>query len=184
MEGLSSIDYSQRRGTDRVCPSLDKVNYSETKNDIAGAQQELERANERARAAERDVREARQALRLAKQVVTEANVEKDRVQDEIENLRPKLEDVPSDSGLLEAYREAIEVHLCLNNANCKEAQEKKQKLLAQILSLRAMQEEAVQKHRQLQDTARQKKSALDAVKSQVEEANVLSAKRTFTDLID
>lgn len=52
---------------------------------------------------------ARQALRLARQVVKDVDLEKQSVTEEIEVVRPKVEDAPADSGLVEAYREAIAV---------------------------------------------------------------------------
>jgi chromosome segregation ATPase len=83
---------------------------SEIKRDITAAQQELDRANDRAKNATKDVMEARNALRLAKKVVNDADSEKRKVTEEIEILRPKVEDAPADSGLVEAYREAIAVY--------------------------------------------------------------------------
>jgi len=53
---------------------------------------------------------ARNAHKLARQVVKDADLEKQKVTEEIEVLRPKVEEAPADSGLVEAYREAIAVY--------------------------------------------------------------------------
>ena len=84
---------------------------SEIKRDITAAQQELDRANDRVKTVTREVTEARNAFRLAKKVVKDADSEKRKVTEEIEILRPKVEDAPADSGLVEAYREAIAVYI-------------------------------------------------------------------------
>ena len=75
------------------------------------AQQELDRANDRTKTMTSEVTDARTAFRLAKKVVKDADLEKRKVTDEIEILRPKVEDAPADSGLVEAYREAIAVYI-------------------------------------------------------------------------
>jgi len=76
---------------------------------IETAKQELDAMNERVGYVERETRSAKDSLRLARKVVRDAELEKTRVQDEAEALRPKVEDIPADSGLVEAYREAINV---------------------------------------------------------------------------
>jgi hypothetical protein len=83
---------------------------SEIKRDIAAAQQELDRANDRTKTAMSEVTQARNAFRVAKKVVKDTDWEKRKVTEEIEILRPKVEDAPADSGLVEAYREAITVY--------------------------------------------------------------------------
>jgi hypothetical protein len=84
---------------------------SEIKRDITAAQQELDRANDRTQSVTREAAEARTAFRHAKKVVKDAGLEKQMVTDEIDILRPKVEDAPADSGLVEAYREAIAVYI-------------------------------------------------------------------------
>jgi len=76
---------------------------------IETAKKEVNVAEERVKQAEGELRLARSSYRLAMNVVKEAEAEKLRVQDETEELRPKVEDVPAESGLVEAYKEAIEV---------------------------------------------------------------------------
>src|SRR5271170_7561378 len=89
----------------------DNTDCSDIKRDITAAQEELDRADVRAKAATREVTKARTAFTLAKKVGRDADLAKRKVSEEIEILRPKVEDAPADSGLVEAYREAIAVYI-------------------------------------------------------------------------